>query len=88
MTDLADRLEEIITTLAALDIATAMAGIHQSLPGWPSGGQGSTEDIALTKVEAVALTRDAAKTAHKTYPDLCGDVLRTVETLTGLRVTP
>lgn len=96
MTDLADRLEEIITTLTELDITTAIAGIHRSLPGWPSGGRGGTPDIdpdtgepmpALTKVEAVALTPDAAKAALIAYPRICAAVLRASEAVSALRTS-
>jgi hypothetical protein len=96
MTDLDDRLTEVITVLDQLDITAALTGIHQSLPGWPSGGRGGTPDIdpttgepfpALTKVEAVALTRDAAMTALAAYPRICAAVLRASEAVSTLRAS-
>lgn len=89
--DLADRLAEVITVLDRLDIAAALLGIDMATPGWPSGSQGSTEDIALTKVEAVASIAiagaDDALTALKAYPALCVTVLRASEAVSGLRLT-
>lgn len=86
--DLAVRLAEVITVLDRLDIAAALLGIDMATPGWPSGGQGSTEDIALTKVEAVASIAiagaDDALTALAAFPRLCQSVLRASEVVSGL----
>lgn len=89
-------LDRIIADLEHLDIRAALAGINQSLPGWPSGGNGGSNPElddngdpypALTKVEATAITIDKALTAHRTYPRLCIDVLRASEAVSGLRLT-
>ena len=37
-----DGRDRIIADLEALDIRAALAGIDQSLPGWPSGGNGGS----------------------------------------------